>query len=130
MTQPQHRMKGIALFFVAAGSLAGVVASMVPASRQAEKGAAPVFVTQIPSGYRDWTVISMAHEAGDLNSLGAKLGNDVAIKAFREGKLPFLDGTIIAAVHWTHSPSDENNKIFGRASGMLVRPHRSSAQVH
>jgi hypothetical protein len=42
-------------------------------------------VTKIPAGYRDWKVVSVAHEAGKLNSLGIVLGNDVAIKAFREG---------------------------------------------
>jgi len=61
---------------------------MIPASGQAVGQAAPVFVTKMPAGYRDWPVISVAHEAGDLNSLGVKLGNDVAIKAYREGKLP------------------------------------------
>ena len=45
----------------------------------------------------------------------AQLGNDIAIKAFREGKLPFPDGTIIAALHWNEDSSDENNKVL--ASG-------------
>ena len=113
-------MKRIASFLVAAiATAAGVVAPLAPASGQTNREAAPVFVTKIPAGYRDWSVISAAHEAGDLNSLGAKLGNDVAIKAYREGKLPFPDGTIIAAVHWTHSPSDENNKVFGRAQSFV-----------
>jgi Cytochrome P460 len=107
-------MKQIALFLVSVATLTSLIASMVPASGQASKETAPIFVTKMPTGFRDWTVISVAHEAGDLNSLGAKLGNDIAIKAYRDGKLPFPDGTIIAAVHWTYSPSEENNKIFGR----------------
>jgi hypothetical protein len=109
----------IVFLLVAVVTAAGVVASMIPASGQAVGQAAPVFVTKMPAGYRDWPVISAAHEAGDLNSLGAKLGNDVAIKAYREGKLPFPDGTVIAAVHWTHSPSDENDKVFGRAQSFV-----------
>ena len=115
-------MKRIAYLVVAVVTVAGVVAAIAPASELAEGEAAPVFVTTIPPGFRDWTVISVAHEAGDLNSLGAKLGNDVAIKAYREGKLPFPDGTIIAALHWTHSPSDENNKVFGRAQSFVPGP--------
>jgi hypothetical protein len=115
-------MKRIVLLLVAVASLAAVVASMTLASGQAGGQAAPVFVTKMPPGYRDWTVISVAHEAGDINSLGAKLGNDVAIKAYRERKLPFPDGTIIAAVHWTYSPSDENNKVFGRAQSFVAGP--------
>jgi hypothetical protein len=38
---------------------------------------------------RDWRLISVAHEEGNLNDLRAILGNDVAIGASREGKLPF-----------------------------------------
>jgi len=65
---------------------------------------APVFVTQIPLGYRDFRLISVADEEGNLNSLGAVLGNDLAIKAYREGTLPYPNGTIIAALHYSHSP--------------------------
>ena len=43
------------------------------------------------------------------------MGNDVAIKACREGKFPFPDGSLIAALHYRHVPSDENNKVFGQA---------------
>jgi Cytochrome P460 len=115
-------MKRIVFLLVAVAAVAGVVASIAPASGQADKAAAPVFVTQIPPGYRDWTVISVAHEAGDLNSLGVKLGNDVAIKAYREGKLPFPEGTIIAALHWSNVPSSENNAVFGKAQSFVPGP--------
>jgi hypothetical protein len=39
--------------------------------------------------------ISSAHEAGNLNSMGAVLGNDAAIKAYRDG-LPFPGGTMLS----------------------------------
>jgi hypothetical protein len=65
-------------------------------------------------------LVSVAHEEGNLNSIGAVLGNDVAIKAYREGKLPFPDGTIIAALHYSHAPSDENNKVFGKAQSFVA----------
>jgi len=81
---------------------------------------APVFIDKIPAGYRDWKLISVAHEEGNLNSLGAVLGNDVAIKAYREDKLPYPDGAIIAALHWRHTPSEENNKIFGRSQSFVA----------
>jgi hypothetical protein len=45
---------------------------------------------------RDWRLISVAHEEGNLNDLRAILGNDEAIEASREGTLPYPDGTIIA----------------------------------
>src|ERR1700728_4087005 len=97
------------------GLISGVVAWMTPAAGLADGEAAPVFVEKIPEGYRDWKLISVAHEEGNLHSFAAVLGNDVAIKAYREGTVPFPDGAIIAALHWSHTPSEENNKIFGRA---------------
>jgi Cytochrome P460 len=81
-----------------------------------ESNASPIYGITIPAGYRDWRLISVAHLAGgNLKQLRAQLGNDVAIKAFREGKLPFPDGAIIAALHWNEAASDENNKVL--ASG-------------
>jgi hypothetical protein len=75
---------------------------------------------QLPPGYRDWRLISVAHEEGNLNDLRAILGNDPAIKAYRDGTLPFPDGTIIARLAWTHTPSEENNKVFGRDQSFIA----------
>jgi len=61
----------------------------------------------------------VAHEEGNLNSFAAVLGNDIAIKAYREGNLPFLDGTIIARIAWSYVPSEENNKVFGRPQSFV-----------
>src|SRR6202021_2888648 len=112
----------IASPLVAVVTLAGIIAFTVPASLHADGPAAPIFVTKIPPGYRDWRLISVSHEAGNLNSIGAVLGNDVAIKAYREGKLPYPDGTIIAALHYGHVPSEENNKVFGRSQSFVPGP--------
>jgi hypothetical protein len=38
----------------------------------------------------------VAHEEGNLNDIRAILGNDAAIKAYREEKLPLPEGTMIA----------------------------------
>ena len=67
----------------------------------------------LPAGYRDWRLISVAHEEGKQNDIRAILGNDIAIKAYREGKLPFPDGAIIARLAWQYVSSEENNKAFG-----------------
>ena len=85
-----------------------------------EDEVSPVLEGKIPSGYRDWRLISVAHEEGNLNDLRAVLGNDVAIKAYREGKLPFPDGTIIARLAWSYVPSEENNKAFGRPQSFVA----------
>ncbi|MGA2636142.1 cytochrome P460 family protein [Methylocella sp.] len=112
------------MFFVlvAVLALAGVIAHMAPASGQSDGEAAPVFGIKIPPGYRDWKLISVAHEAGDFNDLRAVLGNDVAIKAYRDGTLPFPDGAIIARLAWRYVPSEENNKVFGRPQSFVAGP--------
>jgi hypothetical protein len=113
-------MKRIIMLLAAAVIPAVIVAFMETASTHAADSAAPIFVTKIPPGYRDWRLISVSHEAANLNSIGAVLGNDVAIKAYREGTLPYPDGTIIAALHYSHSPSEENNKVFGQAQSFVA----------
>jgi len=115
-------MKRVALLLVAVAAVAGVVVCMAHAAGQADGAAAPIFGIKIPPGYRDWKLISVAHEAGDLNDFRAILGNDVAIKAYREEKLPFPDGTIIARLAWSYVPSEENNKVFGRAQSFVAGP--------
>jgi hypothetical protein len=112
-------MKRFTFLLVAVAAMAGLVPLIAPARGPADEQPAPTFVTEVPQGYRDWQWVSSAHEAGKLNSLGAVLGNDVAIKAYREGKLPFPDGTIIAALHDRNVPSDENNKVFGRVQSFV-----------
>jgi hypothetical protein len=113
-------MKQILFVLVAVVSLAGVAAYMGSASAQHDGEAAPIFGVKIPLGYRDWKLISVAHEEGNLNDLRAVLGNDIAIKAYREGKLPFPDGTIIARLAWNYVPSEENNKVFGRPQSFVA----------
>jgi Cytochrome P460 len=117
---PGQHLRRLAGLLFAIGAIAGVIVYLAPASGQADEEAAPVFVDKVPPGYRDWPVISVAHEEGNLHSIGAVLGNDVAIKAYREGTLPFPDGAIIAALHWRHTPSEENNKIFGRPQSFVA----------
>jgi hypothetical protein len=112
-------MKGLAYLLVAVVAMTGVVVYMAHASGRSDEDADPIFGIKIPPGYRDWKLISVAHEEGNLNDLRALLGNDLAIKAYREGKLPFPDGTIIARLAWSYVPSEENNKVFGRAQSFV-----------
>ena len=113
-------MKQIAFLLVAVAALAGLAAMTVPISLRADDSGAPTFVTKIPPGFRDWKLISVAHEEGNLNSFAAVLGNDLAIKAYRDGKLPFPDGAIIAALHYGHVASDENDRVFGQSQSFVA----------
>lgn len=106
-------MKRRSALAIAVATLASVGGYLLTVSGHAEENSAPAYLTQIPAGYRDWKMISVAHEEGKLHSFAVVLGNDIAIKAYREGKLPFPDGAVIAALHYSHVASDENNKVFG-----------------
>jgi len=112
-------MKRIASLVVVLAIAAGVLTCFTPASGEAAQEAVPIFGIKIYPGYRDWRLISVAHEEGNLNDLRAVLGNDVAIKAYRADKLPFPDGTVIARIAWKYVPSEENNKAFGRAQSFV-----------
>jgi Cytochrome P460 len=94
----------------------------VSASEQGDAASAPIYGVTIPSRYRDWTLISVARVGGPVNDMRAKLGNDVAISAYREGKLPFPDGTIIARLAWNQATSEENNNAVRGVLERRLRP--------
>jgi hypothetical protein len=125
MTNGVRRM---VLVLVAAAALAGGAAAMVRASGQADGDAAPIFGIRIPAGYRDWRLISVAREEGNLNDLRAILGNDIAITAYRDAKRPFPDGTIISRLAWSYDSSEENNKAFGRVQSFVAGPPKNGVQ--
>ncbi|MGD0291823.1 MAG: cytochrome P460 family protein [Candidatus Binataceae bacterium] len=111
-------MKRIGFSLLAVATLAGVFAFRAHASGDAGEAASPIaspiYGVTIPAGYRDWKLIAVDQLllAGKSDQLRAQLGNDIAIKAYREGKIPFPDGAIIAAIHWTRVPSEGNNKVL------------------
>jgi hypothetical protein len=113
-------MKRIALLMVTFAAVAGVAAFSLPASGHTDEPAALTSGVTIPPGYRDWKLISVAHEEGNLNDLRAILGNDVAIKAYREGKLPLPDGTIIARIAWSYVPLGESSEAFGHPQSFVA----------
>jgi hypothetical protein len=75
---------------------------------QAERYASPIYGIKIPPGYRDWQLVSVKRltgAGGNLKQLRAELANDIATTAFREGRLRFPDGSVIAALHWNEASS-------------------------
>ena len=121
-------MKRMAFLLIVVGTLAGAAAFYAPTLGHADDAAVPIFGGSPPPGYRDWRLISVAHEEGNLNDLRVILGNDIAIKAYREDKLPFPDGTIIARLAWSYVPSEENNKVFGRAQSFVAGTPKNGVQ--
>ena len=91
----------------------GVMAIMSRAAPQEQ--AAPIFLTEMPQGYRNLSLISVSRlTAGNGSQLRAELGNDIAIKAYRDGTLPFPEGAIIAALHWNEASPEENNQVLAK----------------
>jgi hypothetical protein len=109
-------LPGIALVSVAMAAALGAESGAIA------NNASPIYGVTIPAGYRQWELIAPALEAEPLNELRAVLGNAVAIEAYREGTLPFPDGTVLAKLAWKHvqSPEFEPASIPGAATTVQI----------
>jgi hypothetical protein len=96
-----------------AAATAGVVFASNPLipSRASDDGS-PIFGVTIPAGYRQWQLIAPSQETGGLDELRTILGNDLSMKAYREGTLPFPDGAILVKLAWKRAPSAEFSPAF------------------
>jgi hypothetical protein len=112
---------------IVAAALAGALACRADASSPAALGA-PIYGIEIQPGYRDWRLISVAREEGTLDDIRGVLGNDVAIRAFREGTLPFPDGAVIARLAWAYTASEENDAAFGRHQSFVAGAPKNGVQ--
>jgi hypothetical protein len=104
----------IALLLIGVVALAGMATFLAAASGQTDEESAPIYGVKMPANYREWKLIAVDNllVAGKTDQLRAQLGNDIAIEAIKEGKVPFPDGAIIAAIHWTRVPSEENVNVL------------------
>ncbi|AMM18660.1 cytochrome P460 (plasmid) [Burkholderia sp. PAMC 28687] len=116
------RQKFSPLAFVSTSIFAAIALSVAAEESTPDSSvqASPVFGVTLPPGYRSWQFISVAHEAGNNNDIRGILGNDVAIKALRDGTLPFPEGSIIVRLAYEYVPSDRNNAIFGREQSFVA----------
>lgn len=98
----------------ASSGAAPTVAPTIPAASGNSKypNASPIFGVTIPRGYRQWEVIGVSQETGALDELRAILGNPVALKAYRSGKLPFPDGAVLAKLAYKRVSSPEFPPAF------------------
>jgi hypothetical protein len=105
---------GFVLLVITVATLAGKIAHIPRAFAQSDGDSSPIYGVKIPSGYRDWKMIAVDQlvVAPKVDQLRAQLGNDIAIKAFKEGTIPFPDGSMIAAIHWTRASSEYNNSVL------------------
>lgn len=108
-------MKRSILLLIAATTVAGAISYFALASEHAEENSLAIFLKEIPQGYREWKLIAVSRLTSPKGAqLRAQLGNDIAIKAYQEGKLPFPDGAMIVALHWDEISSENNNKVLAQ----------------
>ena len=128
-------MRRVTFSLLAIAALGGIIVYGAHASAQSEGDSSPIYGVKIPAGYRDWKIIAVDQLllAGKSDQLRAQLGNDIAVQAYREGKLPFPDGAIIAAIHWTRVPAEANDKVLNGpfpGTQSFVIGKRSEYSVH
>jgi hypothetical protein len=97
-------------------ALAVILSVTAIASEKPDENSAPKFLTEIPQGYRDFGLIAVSRltRSDGSSQLRAELGNEIALKAYREGKFPFPDGAIVAALHWNELSSSDNDKVLAK----------------
>jgi hypothetical protein len=113
-----HILRAFKRYGIVAGSVA-VVLWAGSLSRSAAQGtgasapeASPTYGVTLPPGYRDWSVISIARVGGPVNDLRVKLGNELAVRTYRDGGASFPDGTIIVRLAYRAVASEENNAVI------------------
>lgn len=97
--------KALCVALLATAASVGAMAG-APSTR-GENAASPIYAVTLPDGYREWRLIAPAQEADPLNELRAVLGNATAVNAYRDGTLPFPDGTVLVKLAWKHVQSTE-----------------------
>lgn len=133
-------MKTTFAALLAVGMLASVAAALFPtfldrggpgvaASVDAQDERPPASEPELPEGYRDWKLISVAREEGSLDDIRAILGNDLAIAAYREAAPEFPDGAIIARLAWSYDASPENDEVFGWPQSFVAGPPKNGVQL-
>jgi hypothetical protein len=95
-----------------AGALVALGVAVAAADAPRKDDLSPIYGVALPEGYRQWALVAPAQEAAPLDELRATVGNAMAMRAYRNGTLPFPDGTVLVKLAWKHVPSPE----FGPAS--------------
>jgi Cytochrome P460 len=102
--------------------LAVTITFMASVAGQSNSESTASHHVDLPTGYRDWPLISIATVGAPVSDMRAKLGNEVAMKAYRNGTLPFPDGSIIARLAWKQTTSEENNRAIGPLAARQLGP--------
>ena len=84
--------------------------------------ASPLYGVTLPQGFRQWPLIAPALESEPLNELRSVLANATALEAYRAGRLPFPDGSVLVKLAWkrVQSPDFEPASVPGAATTVQV----------
>ena len=104
----------IAVALVLPAGRIGIPVVAATTSGQAGEAAAAISSGKLPPGYRDWSLISVATVGSPVNDIRAKLGNSIAIDAFRQGTIPYPDGSVIARLAWKRVSSEQTNNAIAQ----------------
>jgi hypothetical protein len=112
-------VKRVPLATLVAGVTAACLLGSLPFTSQAQTEVSPIYGVAIPEGYRHWEFIAPSEELGKLDQLRIIVGNDIALKAYRDGTRPFPDGSIIAKVAWQRVPSAVDDRALGAPTAFV-----------
>ena len=79
-----------------------------------EHGVAGNSNIDLPVGYRNWQLISVAALGPPFNDIRAKLGNEIVMEDFRRGTLPYRDGAIIVRLAWKPARDAQTSNALRR----------------
>lgn len=110
MFDRQNHIAKFSIWIAAGAAVIGL--AFAPATTGKAGGVEAADGITIPAGYRDWRLVSVAILGVPFSDIRAKLGNDLAFKAFQNGTIPFPNGAIIARLAWKQVASEANNNAF------------------
>jgi uncharacterized protein (DUF302 family) len=83
-----------------------------------DDNSSPIFGVKIPEGYRQWELIAPSQSEKELKGI---VGNSISLKAYRDSKLPFPDGSILVKLSWEREPLDGFDGTFVPGAATMVQ---------
>jgi hypothetical protein len=83
-----------------------------------DENSSPIFGVKIPDGYRQWELIAPSQNEKELKGI---VGNSISLKAYRDGKLPFPDGSVLVKLSWKREPLDGFDGAFVPGPATMVQ---------
>ena len=117
----RHRLVAVLLSVSAGPAIIAAVAATPGSVRGhvpqavSRPAVSPIYGVAIPPAYRSWELVAPAEEAAPFDELRVVLANPIAIRAYRQKKARFPDGSTLVKLAWKRkqSPDFESATIPG-----------------